>query len=132
MESVIENNSILKEFDDFYKRFDTFSLGVCNGCQVMSNLGYLGGDIKLVENKSGKFESRFNLVKIEKSNSVFLCEGMVMGIWSSHGEGRMVGHSEFTPINMFLLKVIPLKYIHIIQMDQKMVFVFFVCMCGRH
>ena len=56
----------LKEFDDFYKRFDTFSLGVCNGCQVMSNLGYLGGDIKLVENKSGKFESRFNLVKIEK------------------------------------------------------------------
>ena len=46
----------------------------------MSKLGYLDGNIKLETNKSGKFESRFNLVKIEKNNSVFLSnmEGMVM------------------------------------------------------
>lgn len=99
--TVIENNEKLKkEFDLFYKRYDTFSLGVCNGCQVMSKLGYLDENIKLETNKSGKFESRFNLVKIEKNNSVFLSnmEGMVMGVWSSHKEGQMVGDSNNTPI----------------------------------
>ena len=56
--NVIENNEKLKkQFDDFYKRYDTFSLGVCNGCQVMSRLGYIQEDISLEENKSGKFES---------------------------------------------------------------------------
>ena len=99
--TVIENNEKLKkDFDIFYQRCDTFSLGVCNGCQVMSRLGFLDGNIKLETNKSGKFESRFNLVKIEKNNSVFLSnmEGMVMGVWSSHKEGRMVGNSSYTPI----------------------------------
>ena len=46
--NVIENNKILKkEFDEFYQRTDTFSLGVCNGCQVMSKLGYLETNMKL-------------------------------------------------------------------------------------
>ena len=92
---VIENNMILKkQFDDFYGRMDTFSLGICNGCQVMSRLGYLG-DIQMLHNKSGKFESRFNMVKIEKNNSIFLenLEGMIFGIWSSHGEGRIANKS---------------------------------------
>lgn len=93
---VIQNNKNLKEqFDNFYKRYDTFSLGVCNGCQVMSRMGYVGNN-KLIDNKSGKFESRFNLVKIEKNNSIFLdnLEGMVMGIWSSHGEGQFNNFDE--------------------------------------
>ena len=99
--NVIENNEQLKkQFDDFYKRYDTFSLGVCNGCQVMSRLGYIEENINLEENKSGKFESRFNLVKIEKTNSIFFSgmEDMVMGIWSSHGEGQIVGNPTNVPL----------------------------------
>ena len=103
--NVIENNEKLKtQFDNFYKRYDTFSIGVCNGCQVMAKLGYIEEKITLNENLSGKFESRFNLVRIERSKSIFLTgmEGMIMGIWSSHGEGRIVGEPENVPMRYVL------------------------------
>lgn len=103
--SVITRNKNLKlQFDNFYKRDDSFSLGVCNGCQVMSLLGYVEKGITLTNNNSGRFESRFNLVKIEKTNSIFLndMEGMIMGIWSAHGEGKILGNDD---INY------PIKYV---------------------
>ena len=92
--NVIKNNKKLKkQFDSFYERNDTFSLGICNGCQLMSLLGYVDDNIKLKHNISGRFESRFSLVKIEKNNNIFLenLEGMIMGIWSAHGEGKIEG-----------------------------------------
>jgi phosphoribosylformylglycinamidine synthase len=93
---IIHNKVLKKQFDDFYKRLDTFSLGICNGCQVMSLLGYIEQGITLTENNSGRFESRFNLVKIGENNSIFLnnMEDMVMGIWSAHGEGKIIGDTE--------------------------------------
>jgi phosphoribosylformylglycinamidine synthase len=82
--------------EKFYKRHDTLSLGVCNGCQLMSELGLVYPDHKempkLQHNSSHKFESGFLGVKILPNNSVMLgnMEGMELGIWVAHGEGRFV------------------------------------------
>ncbi len=80
--------------EKFYKRNDTLSLGVCNGCQLMAELGLVYPDHKempkLHHNSSHKFESGFLGVKILPNNSVMLenMEGMELGIWVAHGEGR--------------------------------------------
>lgn len=81
--------------DDFYNRKDTLSLGVCNGCQLMMELGlvYRNMDIsahpKMHHNGSGKFESAFVNVTIPKNNSVMLAsfEGARLGVSLAHGEG---------------------------------------------
>ena len=80
--------------ENFYKRSDTLSLGVCNGCQLMVELGLVYPDhkekAKLLHNASNKFESGFLTVKIPDNNSVMLgnLSGMELGIWVAHGEGR--------------------------------------------
>ena len=80
--------------ENFYKRKDTLSLGVCNGCQLMAELGLIYPSQKeaprLLHNSSGKFESGFLGVKILPNNSVMLgnMEGMELGVWVAHGEGR--------------------------------------------
>jgi phosphoribosylformylglycinamidine synthase len=80
--------------ENFYKREDTLSLGVCNGCQLMVELNLVNtGHEKrpvLKRNKSHKFESGFVGVKILQNNSVMLgnLTGMELGIWVAHGEGQ--------------------------------------------
>jgi phosphoribosylformylglycinamidine synthase len=80
--------------ENFYKRDDTLSLGVCNGCQLMAELGLIYPEHKempaLLHNASHKFESAFLGVKILENNSVMLgnMEGMELGIWVAHGEGQ--------------------------------------------
>jgi phosphoribosylformylglycinamidine synthase len=80
--------------ENFYKRTDTLSLGVCNGCQLMIELGLVYPRHKkqpsLLHNDSHKLESGFLGVKILKNNSVMLgdMEGMELGIWVAHGEGK--------------------------------------------
>ncbi|MBN1987660.1 MAG: phosphoribosylformylglycinamidine synthase subunit PurQ, partial [Prolixibacteraceae bacterium] len=80
--------------EKFYQRNDTLSLGVCNGCQVMIELGlvYPDHDIqpKMLHNESHKFESAFLNVDIQDNNSVMLgnMAGMKLGIWVAHGEGK--------------------------------------------
>jgi len=82
--------------EKFYAREDTLSLGVCNGCQLMIELDLLVPEHKqaplMKNNASGKFESAFLGVKVEKNPSVMLgsLEGMNLGIWVAHGEGRFV------------------------------------------
>lgn len=92
------NRRLWMEFQDFYHRADTFSLGVCNGCQLMALLGWVplqGIDDmrqpRFIHNLSGRFESRFSTVKILPSPSIMLegMEGSVLGIWVAHGEGRV-------------------------------------------
>jgi phosphoribosylformylglycinamidine synthase len=78
----------------FYSRSDTLSLGVCNGCQLMAELGLIYPQHEnrplLLHNNSHKFESGFVGVKIPDNNSVMLgnMSGMELGIWIAHGEGR--------------------------------------------
>jgi len=90
------NKKLREQFNSFYQRPDTFSLGVCNGCQLMALLGWVpwhGIDDKFqprfIHNKSGRFESRFSTVRIIESPSIMLkdMEGSVLGVWIAHGEG---------------------------------------------
>jgi phosphoribosylformylglycinamidine synthase len=92
--SILFNANAKAMFKAFFEREDTFSLGVCNGCQMMSNLKEIipGSDAwpRFVQNKSERFEARFSLVEIQESPSVFFdgMAGSVMPIAVSHGEGR--------------------------------------------
>ncbi len=88
---------IRQEFEDFFARSDSFSLGVCNGCQLMTLLGWVPWpgmkpslQPRFVGNESGVFESRFVTVRILPSPSIFLKDmaGAVLGVWVAHGEGR--------------------------------------------
>ena len=80
--------------EKFYRRENTLSLGVCNGCQVMVELGLVYPEHsihpKMLHNESGKFESAFVNVDILENNSVMLgnMSGMKLGIWVAHGEGK--------------------------------------------
>jgi phosphoribosylformylglycinamidine synthase len=80
--------------ENYYRRPDTISLGVCNGCQLMAELDLLYPDhdkkVKLLHNKSGKFESGFINVRIPENTSVMFgnMDGMELGIWVAHGEGQ--------------------------------------------
>jgi phosphoribosylformylglycinamidine synthase len=93
--SVLFNDSTRDQFENFFKREDTFSLGVCNGCQMLSNLKELipGANNwpRFVRNESERFEARFSLVEVQKSDSVFFdgMQGSRMPIAVSHGEGRV-------------------------------------------
>ena len=89
------NKNANKAISNFYKREDTLSLGVCNGCQLMMELDLLYPELKndhpkMKLNKSEKFECIFTGVDILKNNSIMLknLEGTTLGIWSAHGEGR--------------------------------------------
>lgn len=91
------NERLKAEFAAFYGRTDTFSLGVCNGCQLMALLGLvpwqgIADDIqpRFIHNRSGRFESRFSTVRILESPSLMLAgmEGSVLGVWVAHGEGQ--------------------------------------------
>jgi len=91
------NPGLLEQFQHFYERPDTFSLGICNGCQLLALLGWVpwaGIETALqprfVHNASGRFESRFATVKVLDSPSLMLREmaGATLGIWVAHGEGR--------------------------------------------
>ncbi len=79
--------------DRFYARPDTLSLGICNGCQLMVELGLLGEaglGSKMRHNDSHKFESAFLGLTIPENNSVMFrtLTGSKLGIWVAHGEGK--------------------------------------------
>ncbi|HEU4602463.1 MAG TPA: phosphoribosylformylglycinamidine synthase [Steroidobacteraceae bacterium] len=92
--SILFNAQLRDAFTAFFERNDTFSLGVCNGCQMMSALHSLipGADLwpRFVRNRSEQFEARFSLVEVVKSPSLFFTgmEGSRMPIAVAHGEGR--------------------------------------------
>lgn len=80
--------------DNFYARKDTLSLGVCNGCQLMIELGLINPNhekkTKMLHNDSHKFESEFTGVTVQTNQSVMLgsLSGSKLGIWVAHGEGK--------------------------------------------
>lgn len=92
------NDNARKAIERFYEREDTLSLGVCNGCQLMIELGLIkpaskvtpGTKVRMAHNESHKFESAYLGVNIEDSPSVMLSSlaGTKTGIWVAHGEGR--------------------------------------------
>ncbi|WP_420578614.1 phosphoribosylformylglycinamidine synthase [Ekhidna sp.] len=99
--SFLFNEKAKAALDAFYAREDTLSLGVCNGCQLMMELGLIYPEMgdkhpKMHHNTSGKFECGFVSVDIEDTNSIML-ESMIgskLGIWLAHGEGRFILENE--------------------------------------
>ncbi len=96
--TILFNPRLRQMFEDFYRRPDTFSLGICNGCQLFGLLGWvpeLGLEAlrqpRFVRNISGRFESRWTTVKVQKSKAMMLAgmEELVFGIHVDHGEGRL-------------------------------------------
>ena len=101
------NEKARKALQDFYARPDTLSLGICNGCQLMVELGLVGSNldaqhpdlvaaaqnpnrVHMLHNDSHKFESNFINVRIPRNNSVMMgsLSGARIGIWTAHGEGK--------------------------------------------
>ncbi|MDR0365002.1 MAG: phosphoribosylformylglycinamidine synthase [Bacteroidales bacterium] len=108
---ALKYNPLAKQaIDNFYKRKDTLSLGVCNGCQLMTELDLVYPEFekkpKMLHNASHKFESNFLTVNILENNSVMLKSliGSRLGIWIAHGEGKFYLPEEESKY------AIPMKY----------------------
>ena len=92
--SILFNTRAREQFTQFFEREDSFSLGVCNGCQMLSTLKEIipGTEHwpRFVRNRSERFEARVSLVEIQKNPSIFFegMQGSRMPIAVSHGEGR--------------------------------------------
>ena len=85
------NPKAKEALDKFYARKDTLSLGICNGCQLMVELGLTGAKgAKMLHNDSHKFESEFICLDIPQNNSVMFgsLSGSKLGLWVAHGEGK--------------------------------------------
>ena len=113
------NKKLYEQFQKFYNRPDTFSLGICNGCQLMALLGWvpwqgIAGKFqpRFIHNKSGRLESRFATVKILESPSVMLkgMEGSILGVWVNHGEGFAHFPDEKTQKEVIDKKLAPVRY----------------------
>lgn len=92
--SILYNDYLRDMFGEFFANNNTFSLGICNGCQMLSNLKTLIPGAEnwphFVQNLSARFEARAAMVEVQASPSIFLqgMQGSRMPIAVSHGEGR--------------------------------------------
>jgi phosphoribosylformylglycinamidine synthase len=124
--SIRFNQPLLNQFQEFYKRPDTFSLGICNGCQLMALLGWVpgpqvggvlgaGGDSsqpRFIHNESGRFECRFTSVSIKDSPALMFkgMEGSTLGVWAAHGEGRAFFPDDGVLDHVLHKDLAPLRY----------------------
>jgi phosphoribosylformylglycinamidine synthase len=115
--SVLFNNRARDGFHAFFERKDSFALGVCNGCQMMSNLHELIPGTELwphfARNRSEQFEARVAMVQVQESASIFL-QGMAgsrMPIAIAHGEGHAEFQNEETLLEADLSGCVALRFI---------------------
>ncbi|KAK0621627.1 CobB/CobQ-like glutamine amidotransferase domain-containing protein [Bombardia bombarda] len=118
--SILLHDKARRELTDFFQRKDTFSLGVCNGCQMLSRLKELIPGAEdwpaFVDNASSQFEARVSMVKIEDNPdrpSVFFngMSGSSFPIVVSHGEGRAEFSSQDSFQSLTASESIPLRYV---------------------
>ena len=107
--AFLYNEKARKAIENFYARKDTLSLGVCNGCQLMAELGFITpgnreNSPKMKHNNSHKYESAFVGVEVLKSPAVMLSSivGSKLGIWVAHGEGKFWFPKEISKYNVAL------------------------------
>ncbi|MCB0401027.1 MAG: phosphoribosylformylglycinamidine synthase [Flavobacteriales bacterium] len=105
--AFLYNPKAKEALDNFYARPDTLSLGVCNGCQLMMELGLVkskGETQPMHHNLSHKFESAYLNVNVPQNNSVMLgsLAGSKLGIWVAHGEGRFLFEGEESDYNIVM------------------------------
>jgi phosphoribosylformylglycinamidine synthase len=98
--SILEREALRAQFAEFFARSDSFSLGVCNGCQMLSQLKDLipGAEAwpRFLRNHSEQFEARFSMVEVLESPSILLAgmAGSRIPVVVSHGEGRAAFSAE--------------------------------------
>jgi phosphoribosylformylglycinamidine synthase len=115
--SILFNSLAREEFAAFFARRSTFTLGVCNGCQMLSALKELvpgaEGWPRFVRNRSEQYEARLALVRVSPSQSVLLAgmQGSVLPIAVAHGEGQ----AEFDPGSsartLIAQRMVPVQYL---------------------
>jgi phosphoribosylformylglycinamidine synthase len=92
--AFLYNEKAKTALENFFKREDTLSVGICNGCQLFMELELINPEHevhgKMLHNNSHKHESGFTSVTIQENNSVMLSSlaGSTLGVWVSHGEGK--------------------------------------------
>jgi phosphoribosylformylglycinamidine synthase len=114
--SILFNNLAREEFAAFFARDATFTLGVCNGCQMLSALKELipGADAwpRFVRNRSEQYEARLALVRVPASQSVLLAgmQGSVLPIVVAHGEGQAEFDSGSSAASLMSRRLVTLQY----------------------
>ncbi len=89
--AFLYNEKAKTALENFFKRTNTLSVGICNGCQLFVELGLISeGRVKMLHNDSNKHESIFTSLTVAENNSVMLSTlaGSTLGVWVSHGEGK--------------------------------------------
>ncbi len=116
--SILFNTQARAEFAAFFERRDTFTLGACNGCQMLSALKELipgaAAWPRFVRNRSEQYEARLSLVRVPPSTSVLLAgmHGSVLPIVVAHGEGRaQFEDSGSTPDRLLDARLAPLQFV---------------------
>jgi phosphoribosylformylglycinamidine synthase len=118
--TILFNERLKSMFNAFYNRPDTFSLGICNGCQLFGLLGWIPwqgitaqAQPRFIHNSSGRFESRWITVKVIESPAMML-DGMsqlVFGIHVDHGEGKLHFPDQEVRRQVIGQHLIPLVYV---------------------
>ena len=115
--TILFNEQASKAFGDFFAREDTFALGVCNGCQMLSQLKHMIPGAShwpsFYRNHSEQFEARVSMVEVTESASVFLkgMEGSKLPIAVAHGEGRAVFDEGVSTAKLMSDNQVALRYI---------------------
>lgn len=115
--TILFNQHLSDQFQQFFQRPDTLSLGVCNGCQMLANLNTLipGAELwpRFKRNRSERFEARFSLVQIQRSPSLLLADmdGSHMPIAVSHGEGKVELNDQYHLTQLEQSGLIAARYI---------------------
>ena len=118
--TILFNDRLRAMFDAFYNRPDTFTLGICNGCQLFGLLGWVPWhgleaetQPRFIHNSSVRFESRWTTVKVQESPAIML-QGMselVFGIHVDHGEGKLHFPDQELRSQVISQNLVPLTYV---------------------
>ncbi|XP_069962828.1 phosphoribosylformylglycinamidine synthase [Bactrocera oleae] len=122
--NIMFSDLLSPQFEAFKRRQDVFSLGVCNGCQLMTLIGWVGNvsipkgqvidvpEVAVLHNKSERFECRWTTIRVEDSNSIMLnkLKGSILGCWISHGEGRFSFRTTEVLNSLKLNRCVAIKY----------------------
>ncbi len=118
--TILFNDRLRGMFQEFYQRSDTFTLGICNGCQLFGLLGWVPftgiepeRQPRFVRNTSGRFESRWVTVRVLDNPAIMLrgMQEMVFGIHVDHGEGRLLFPDPALRSRVEAERLVPLVYV---------------------
>lgn len=120
--NILHSSRLKPQFEAFKRRQDVFSLGICNGCQLMSLIGFVGNpsttmgsdpDVALLHNRSQRFECRWSTVKVPANRSIMLqsMKDLILGCWVAHGEGRFAFRDDKLIGQLHAQELVTLQYV---------------------